>query len=654
VILIDLKRGRGGIRELEFLVQTLQLLHGARDPAARNPAIVEVVEALARAGRLTPAEAKSIRQDYLFLRVVENRIQLLEARQTHALPKDAAALESLARRCGSDGAALLAQLSEVAGRVHRRFVERFGESAAQSPSAALRSPSARAAARLSEGAREAELIPLLAPFGLESPGAIACLKRLGGGGSVYLDEAARRRWGEIAPKLIEAAGASARPAQALARLESFLAAAGSMAGMYEIFGANPRVPELLLQAFGATDVWARTLTAHPEYLDYLLDARQLAEDPAKAALRERLDKWISTSGIMLHTPSAALARFRAFEYMMAGIAELAGLATYEEAVARLTRIAEAIIERALDWTVGDSKNYRGFSILAMGKLGASELHYASDLDLIFVYEGESGDWDEDRASGVATRLLETLTATTSEGRAFAADARLRPEGQNAPLAPARSRYLDYYRGRADLWELQSLMKLRPIAGDMQLGERLKSELIQIAADRIETMGAEDVTKRIVEMRRRIEEAARTPEWVLCDFKKGPGGSIDIEFIAQRIQLLHLRERPEWVGLAADRVIERALRPLVAQPPSAVIPGELALARELIADYLFLRRLESRARLLFETDRSQAPAGGEKWEALARAAADLTSPGARDLRDGLLQTLRRVRNRFDRIMGGDAR
>ena len=245
-----------------------------------------------------------------------------------------------------------------------------------------------------------------------------------------------------------------------------------------------------------------------------------------------------------------------------------------------------------------------------------------------------------RATEIAEITVEMLTTVTRDGAPFTIDMRLRPEGASAPLCPPLSRYEHYYGARGQMWEFQSFMKIRPVAGDAALGEKFMRRCAAPIAERIAALGPDGVALSMVGMRRQIEESVKTPRWVLCDFQKGPGGLVDLDFLAQYWQLLNLEHEPELIGERPERIFERMAEHGILNA---------AEAESMRSDYRFLRRLESRARLLMNSDKTQAPGGGEKWESFARMACDLLPSSESDLRRYLLDTLRRNRARFDKYL-----
>lgn len=667
----EIKRGAGGIREIEFYVQALQLIHGPQRKSLRKRPTQEVILELERAGLIQPDEAEQMREDYRFLRIAEHRLQMMDLRQTHTLPTGQDELRTLARRCGfteseTPELQLIARWNAIRGRVHTRFEEFFGETTDQASDSRITSPEEQAARLIMAEAPERDIIPSLQAFGLESAHVIQTLRRLGGmGRTVYLTEKGREIYGNILPRLIKEAAASARPEAALRHIESFAQAFGSYQALYEIFDSSPSIMKLLLRGFGIGNEFAATLTAHPEYMDYFFDGNwmrtQSEMKEIEARIRHSFTK-IASSGTGeckdVGPYSDVLAKMRRLEHLRIGMAECAKAMTFEEATRSISSIADASAtithERACELFEIKSIQDSGLAILAMGKLGTRELNYHSDLDLIYCRSDHSENltserWDE-KATTAAAWITDALTHPTKNGEAFNVDVRLRPEGAGAPLAPNLSRYLDYYSERAELWELQSLLKVRICAGDHALGESFINSVASVMRRRLQALDLDSgIVSPIRTMRRRLEESAKAPRWILCDFKKGFGGLMDLEFLAQAHQLSAIRAAESeaaakrWMGLRSDETF-------LACAVEESIPKEDA--ERMALDYICLRRLESGTRLILESEKSQIPAEGENWEAIKRYAVHLfghAEGNDEEFKDALLSTLRENRARFDRLM-----
>lgn len=652
----EVKRGWGGIREVEFLLQTMQMIHGARFPELCVSNTLGAIDGLNHAGLLSAVEARQMAEDYVFLRTIEHRLQMVHLTQTHKLPDRPGALDALARRCAvttrdgrRPGEVLIERWRCVAERVHVRFVQ-FFEPAQQARVEPTDAQSAgnrfkRMARWILSETDERRVAPELTALGFNSPGsALKTLRRLAGlGRSVYLSTEAQSYFDRLLPILLHLCSQVPRPDNALANFESFLNASGALSSFYAIFLQNPALFEMLMMAFGTGNLMARTLIAHPEFTDYLTDARLLGGPPDPQAMRARL-RWWTEDARDDERFCSALVRFKRFEHLMAGLGEIACLQDYITSCRRISATADMIVQHALARaaaSMGLSGTPSHFAVLALGKLGSGELNHYSDLDLIFVWRPPFGQHKPSAgefAAALAERVVALLSYTSHEGKAYTVDARLRPEGQNAPLAPPLERYLEYFgSGRAQVWELQAAMKLRPIAGDADLADQMQRQL----ADRIAQRSRQiNPAEAIRSMRKRMETSLKVPRWALCDFKSGPGGTVDIEFVAQYYQLLGLHEDPGLMGRGPLEVFPR-LRDAGTM--------DAQLAGQLCRDYEWLRRLERRARLLYESDRSYLPTGGDRLVALERACKPLLAGLDGELIDVVTALMRRVRERFDELI-----
>lgn len=649
----EIKRGRGGIREIEFYIQALQLLHGAKQKELRVRSTLELIPRLADHGHLSSEEASQMAEDYIFLRRMEHRLQMINLRQTHTLPEEPEEIELLARRCGleasenaSPGERLMQRWESIAERVHARFMRFFGAPGEGAEAAGEEEPLAQLATLLVNGAPDRELIPLLAPYGLDSGGPIASLKRMAGRGrSVYLSSRAVELFPRLLPQVIESAAASPRPVNAILHLEGLLSAFGSFGSLYEIFISQPKLLKILMRAFGAAGAWAQMLVAHPEFVDFLLDVEFLASTPTEASLLRRVEQWAqSKKAADAEGFAAVLSKFRRFESMVTGVAETAGWIEFEEVTQRLSLVADTVLEAALN-RAADTTDHEGFAVLAMGKHGSRELNYFSDLDIIFAWDDREGADLQQRAHELAVAVSSTLTRSTPEGTPYNIDTRLRPEGAGAPLAPPLSRFEEYYASRAQLWEFQSFMKIRPVAGDRDFGAAMIERVAETVARRLrEEFDGDALAGGVRSMRERLQASVKVPSWVLCDFKKGPGGVMDLDFIAQYLQLSALKDGHSLLGLAPSEVFAWAKNEGRLEPEAA---------EGMIRHYGLLRRLESRTRLLFETESSRAPAGGEKAESLGRAIRDLLPRGESDWQAWLLRIQRENRAWFEQLLGTPA-
>jgi glutamate-ammonia-ligase adenylyltransferase len=663
----DLKRGPGGIREIEFLVQTRQVLTiSAAGTGAHLPreigsaATLPALQALCAAGQIAPTAARQLRAAYLLLRTLEHRLQMDQQLQTHLLP--AADHENewalLARRAGvagatraGAGARLRQRWQRNAHRVRQHFISFFYPT----PRTELACDLAEAAARALLGAApNAELLARVRPFGLTTPSAVKCLQRLAGSTGPWRGLHAQGSFGRLLPGLLRLLPLNPQPELALARFESLLQAGGATGLYFELFLQAPALFELLLLLLGTSAAFSQTICAHPEFIDQLLDfaaefqplamADVAPETPAPALLFSTacLARRQQFSQAFLQTPddehaAARLAQYRHFEFLLTALGELGGLIDATQAAARLTAIADTALQLAFQRAV-PAVLQPHLAVLAFGKFATFELNYFSDLDLLFVVEDAFAATDESSAatSDAAQRLIQLLSASTPAGRAFAVDTRLRPEGVSAPLVSTLGRFREYYRQRAQPWEFQAAMRLRPIAGALPLAHELCTQAcLALHARAVEF----DWPPLLREMRARIELGHKLPRWIAADLKTGPGGLVDLEFIAQFLQVRHVHSEPSLQGAAPSQVWHRAAQHAWLAPEQVTA---------LSAHYHLLRQLERRLRLLTESEKSLLPGSGEKRVAFERLIASLFPPHT-DSYHAIATTMQAVRLLFFEII-----
>jgi glutamate-ammonia-ligase adenylyltransferase len=623
----DLKLGRGGIRELEFFVQTLQLVHGGRLPRVREPNTLEGLGLLAGAGAVAGPAAEDLAGCYRFLRTLEHAVQSLHLLRTHRLPCAPEELRVVARRQGFGGdepvGPFLAALEGVRSRVHRAYdgVVRGGDGGG----------------RDEPGAREAREVLSLAPH---DPRAAAVLERAGfrnpdkalaaltllrsGPPGPRVTARARRLLQRVAPTLLGAARQCPDPDQALVWLGEFLAASGAREGYLSLLEANPATARLLVTLFGTSGFLSRYLVGHPELLDELVLGSYAVGEKSLERLEAELAE--SLGGARDEEERLdALRRFRNAQFLRIAWNDLHGALGPEEAAAQVTLVAQACLEAAcrdarehLTRKYGLPEQADGgplrFAVLGLGKLGAAELDYHSDLDVIFVYQGgrEAASAGRSRpaaaelAARLAQRVISLLSATTREGIAFRMDARLRPSGRAGPLVTSLPAFDAYHRGGGgQTWERQALIRLRPVAGDPGLGREARR-----VVDRLLFQGppALDPRPELRRMRDRLRAERGREEGGGIDLKAGPGGLWDVAFAVQALQLLH--------GWRAEAL----------QSPNLLLALEGLKREGLLADedgatlaegYRFLRRVEARLRIVEERPTDVLPRQAGPLGALAR-------------------------------------
>ncbi len=530
------KLGPGGIREIEFVVQALQLVRGGRDPEL---ALRPTLEALARlaARRLLPeAAARELTEAYVFLRRVEHRLQYLDDRQTHTLPSDADDRARVAAMCGF-GAwdAFAAALETQRARVTRHFQAVFAE--AQD----------NGAGELWQDDREA-LAHALAARGYRDPAGSAARLAAVRASQRYqnLPKDSRRRFDALAPALAAAAAASADPDATLERGLALIEAIARRASYLALLAEHPEALERVARIVAASSWAAEFVTRHPLLLDELLDDRVLYAPPDWAAFARTLRALIAAHEGDPERQMDVLREQHQAQVFRLLAQDLAGLLTVERLADHLSALADLTLEAALELAWRQVRRQREgaprFAVVAYGKLGGKELGYASDLDLIFLYD----DPDERAAEAyarLAQKLNLLLTTRTAAGVLFATDLRLRPSGASGLLVSTVAGFEQYQEQQAWVWEHQALSRARLCAGDAAIGaafEAIRERILRRRRD------AAELAREVLAMRARMHTAHPNPSG-LFDLKHDAGGMIDIEFMVQFVVLAHAHEHPRLVG-----------------------------------------------------------------------------------------------------------
>lgn len=580
----NIKLGRGGIREVEFVGQVFQLIRGGREPGLRQPALLPVLQQLARSEYLAPAEAQTLTAAYEFLRRVEDRLQEYRDAQTHDLPRDDEGRARLAWAMNfPDWPAFHAALEQ-----HRHAVQRIFERVfvaprqvrerheRESPFAsvwrgALKDDSAQAQLTAAGFEHAAELLQELAQ--LQSG---PLLRTLG--------ERGQRRMQELVPRLLEAASRTLRPDATLRRLLRIVEAIARRSAYLALLLERPLALEHLARLVSGSNWLADLVARSPLLLDELMDTRIFTEFPTQESLRRELDAALAdVAPDDLEAQMDALRRFQQAAVVRVAAADLAGQAPLMKVSDFLTWIAEQVIRQALDiawrhmcarhgepWCrdAGGERPAR-FAVIAYGKLAGLELGYGSDLDLVFLHDS-AGEQQQSRGARpldngeyfarLAQRVINILSIPTTSGVMYQVDTRLRPSGGAGLIVSSLESFARYQREKAWTWEHQALLRARPVAGDPGVGaafESLRREVLSRSAD-IEVLRREVAGMRV---RMLHEHAGSATEF---DIKQDAGGLTDIEFLVQYWVLANAATHPallDWPdnirnleGLVAERVI----------------------------------------------------------------------------------------------------
>ncbi|MDM7956240.1 bifunctional [glutamine synthetase] adenylyltransferase/[glutamine synthetase]-adenylyl-L-tyrosine phosphorylase [Blastomonas sp.] len=533
----DLKRGRGGIREVEFFTQAHQLIHGGRNPALRARSTLDALDALSAQGIVPREEAAMLAGHYRSLRTFEHRLQMVDDQQTHSLPQDPAALDNVAMLHGlADGAAMIAALEGVTGDVAGVYDGLIASQRAGSDDAAITLSS------------DPELlVDALASAGLEAPEALAARVQAWRGGAVRAlrSAAGRKAFEAVLPALLEAFAEAPDQAGALNRFDDLLRHLPSTVNVFRLLQARPALMQTMVDILSHAPPLAESLARRGDLLDGLIDASAYdlvgsVEEIAKRLSREepgddyqqRLDAVRVRVGEMRFALGVQLIEGRHDPVAIAG-----GYA----------RVAEAAIIRLANCAVHEFTQVHGTIagsepvILALGRLGGGALTHASDLDLIFLFSGEIGtESDGGRPLGstqyynrLAQRIIAALSVPTAAGALYEVDTRLRPNGAQGLLAVSFASFAEYQRDQAWTWEHMALCRARVVYGSDEARARLQGiidEVLHTPRD------AGEIAAAALKMRTDIANHKR-PLGPL-DVKLLPGGLVDVEFIVHTLQLQH--------------------------------------------------------------------------------------------------------------------
>jgi glutamate-ammonia-ligase adenylyltransferase len=572
----QIKLGPGGIREIEFIAQVFQLIRGGRDPALQIRPTLAVLALLAQKKLLPDSASLELSEAYVFLRRLEHRLQYLDDAQTHELPEGTEDRALVARAMGFDSwDAFRAALGAHRARVSAQFEQVF--SVEEIPKHAL--------APLWTGPEQARL----AQLGFrDTAGAAARLAAVRSGARYAgLPQASRARFDALIPRVIEQSAAREDPDAALARSLEFMETVSRRAAYLALLDEHPAALERLTQVLGASSWAAEYLNRHPIVLDELLDARTLFAQPDWNAFAQELRRQLGARQGDEERQMDWLREAHHAQVFRLLAQDLSGALGVERLADDLSDLADVVLQVTLElcWTQLPERHRDEpqFAIIGYGKLGGKELGYASDLDLIFLYE-DSDERSPEIYARLARRMSRWLTSRTSAGVLFDIDLRLRPEGESGLLVSSIGAFRRYQRESAWTWEHQALTRARFCAGEATVGAEFEEERRAILRiERDEAKLQEDV----LSMRERLLQGHPNDSG-LFDLKHDRGGMIDIEFIVQMLVLAHAHGRPELT--ANDGNI--ALLKLAAK--LGLIPGDSADAA---ADaYREFRRRQHRLRL----------------------------------------------------------
>jgi glutamate-ammonia-ligase adenylyltransferase len=595
----------GGIRDIEFSVQVLQLLHGGRDRSLRAANTLEALQRLAECGLITRGEADGLAEAYRFFRTVEHRLQMLLNTQRHSLPDHPDDLLLLARRLGfADNA----RFEEEALR-HRTNVKNvFNDLVAGPVTVAAGGETDPLTAMLEGRVDQPVLERKLKDHGFRSPRqSLAHVRTLAGGSSLSqhpeFEERTREALRGIASRLFAELTRAPDPDLAIANL-SAIVSAHRFPHQFFTQLAEDGFRKFVLQVCFRSPWVARELARDP----LLMEGISVAVEVAPPA-----EKFTAAGG----DP----ARYKSRREVGACVKNLLGFTSFGELSRELSEIADTLVVGAFDQHAA----HAGMALFALGKFGSRELNFRGDLDILFVSRGA----DPEEANRAATGLLRDLTGTPGHGGMYDVDIRLRPEGKNAPPVADVAGFARYLQKRVSLWERQSFTRLRFVCGDAGVAR----EVLELTAGWVyESPLPAGWIRTVVEMRRRMEPRSQFKHDAPVNLKRSSGGMVDIEFVTQVLQL--------WAGREAIGMRGRPVPEILGAPCCA--GGITQEERDTLgAVYLRYREIEKMMRICLEEKSSVLP-DGEKLERLARC---LDGTSGAVFQEGLLVEMKRVRRLF---------
>jgi glutamate-ammonia-ligase adenylyltransferase len=628
----NLKLGRGGIREIEFFISALQLIHAGKKSALRLRSSLAALDQLVIEGLIENKEALALKEAYTFLRNVEHRIQVFQEQQTHNLPTRPEAMLALARRSGfTELDAFEAELER-----HREKVSSIYRDLFYTGDNELKSEVRPEIAHLFDPETDPDYIKdLLEGWGFSNPDAaydsLQVLK--GATPNRQLTRQARHHMERIAPLMMQEVIDSPEPEMTLSNVERFLSVLRARGTYFALLAENHKTMKLLITLFGTSQFLTRIFIQHPEILDAMVSGAYATAFKDLPEMQQDLTTLMGEANDY-EQKLEVLRKFRNEEFLRIALNDLFGNTPQGEKTYQLSCLADCCQMAAIDiaknelipryglpYCTNDKQESQPaeFVIVGMGKLGGMELNYHSDLDIIFVYQGvgetravEGTDPERFKPqsnpqyfSRLAQRIISILTLVTKDGYVYQIDTRLRPSGNQGPLVTSLSAFNSYHDSSSQLWERQALVKGRVVQTDTRLSDEMRKALEHQAYD---APLPENIASEIARIRNRMEKEIGRERDNRVNIKTGRGGMVDVEFIAQYLQLLHGADNP-------DLHETNTLKALQKLQHAGILKGDEEKTLEL--GYKFLRKLENMLRLVHDQSIHELPNDSNYLNKLAR-------------------------------------
>ena len=638
----NLKLGRGGIREIEFFVQTQQLIAGGRNPKLRGRSTLAMLDALAQAQWISQQAAEELKSAYRFLRMIEHRVQMVNDEQTHVLPLEDRAFESFARFCGYAAPEAFEEdvrrtLECVQGHYARLFeqAEELG--------------TAGGSLVFTGGEDDPETIETLSRMGFRGPSEVSATIRGWHFGRYAATRSARSRelLTELMPKLLSALASMGDADLAFLAFDRFLGGLPTGVQLFSLLKANPKLLDLLATILGSAPRLAEQLSRMPKVLDAVLDPGFFSSLPSGAEIVQLIDTTMPAELELDEVADRAriVGKEQAFRIGVRVLSETAGAAETGHAFSLLAGLLlgrlHAAVTRDAARRYGTVPGGRS-AVIAMGKLGGNEMTAGSDLDLIIVYDAAPGAEVSlgpkplsinQYFARLTQRLISAVSAPTAEGVLYQVDMRLRPSGSKGPVAASFASFESYHRGSAWTWEKLALTRARPVCGDPGLMDEITRQIRLALA---EPRDAVKVKADVVDMRRlMLREQGSGGVW---DVKRTRGGLVELEFIAQTLQLIHAAQHPEVLNTNTLTALEKMHR------AGLLTDGDHAVLKRA---GLFYHRLTQMLRLCLDGPYEPGKALPALNLLVANAA---VAPDIRAAEALLADTQGEVARLFDRLVG----
>jgi glutamate-ammonia-ligase adenylyltransferase len=652
----NVKTGHGGLRDIEFVIQFLQLLNGGDLPELRTGNTLDAIDRLEAVGCLTHQERSLLEQNYAFLRKIEHRLQIMFDLQTHVLPEPAEELNKLALRLGykSENGTPAREMFEreyiEKTRRNRQILDHllhdaFGDDSDAEPEVDL---------VLDPDPPEEKIEKVLAPYGFRQPrDAFDHLVSLATERIRFLSTRRCRMFlASIAPRLLEEIAATADPDGALVNLDKVSDSLGGKGVLWELFSVSEPSLKLYVELCANSPLLSGILVSSPGMIDELMDSLVLDRVPELVRMRETLAELCQGAEDL----DPILHSFKNARQLRVGVRDILGKDDISVTTGALSDIAQVCLEQITKRqfarlakkfgvptiTAGPRAGETSeFVILALGKFGGREMNYMSDLDIVFLYEDDGRTVprrtrthvqetnNQHFFSELGQRIIKTASRLGPYGRLYEVDPRLRPTGRSGSLAMSVAAFREYFlEGRGQLWERQALCKARVVYGSQRLREQVDSVVKECALQR----WSSDYADEIRDMRQKLEETASA-----TNLKRGRGGIVDVEFIAQMLELRHGVTEPNTL---------RALEQL--RDDGMLAPAD---HDSLAASYRFLRSIEARLRLMSSASKDDLP---EDEEAKSRLAQQLGYANSDEFYSITRQYVQGNRETFDRLFDAAAK